>query len=133
MAEDLRTQATPSTGARARADIDQGLRAYMLNVYNYMASAMLLTGIVAYTASQSEALMQVMFGTPLKWVVILAPLGMVFFLSARIHKMSASGAQTAFWIYAGLMGLSLSTIFLVFTGASIARTFFITADRKSVV
>jgi FtsH-binding integral membrane protein len=127
MAEDLRNYASPASRAGARADIDQGLRSYMLSVYNYMASAMLLTGMVAYAASKSETLMQTLFGTPLVWVVMLAPLGLVFFLSARIHKMSATAAQTTFWIYAGLVGLSLATIFLAYTGASIARTFFITA------
>lgn len=127
MAEDLRNYASSTSRADARAEIDQGLRAYMLNVYNYMASALLLTGMVAYATSKSETLMQTLFGTPLMWVVMLAPLGLVFFLSARIHKMSATAAQTTFWIYAGLVGLSLATIFLAFTGASIARTFFVTA------
>ena len=68
-----------------------------------------------------------LYGSPLKWVVMLAPLGMVFFLSARIQSMSTSGAQTAFWVFAGLMGLSLSSIFLVYTSASIVQTFFVTA------
>jgi len=127
MAEDLRNYASSTSRADTRAEIDQGLRAYMLSVYNYMASALLLTGMVAYATSKSETLMQTLFGTPLMWVVMLAPLGLVFFLSARINKMSASAAQTTFWIYAGLVGLSLATIFLAFTGASIARTFFVTA------
>jgi FtsH-binding integral membrane protein len=68
-----------------------------------------------------------LFASPLKWVVLLAPLGMVFFLSARIHKMSAASGQIAFYVFAALMGLSLSSIFLVYTGASIGRVFFITA------
>lgn len=127
MAEDFRTRPASVEGVRARVAIDEGLRAYMLNVYNYMASALLLTGIVAFGAAQSPELMNTIFGTPLKWVVLLAPLGLVFFLSARIHKMSATAAQATFWIYAGLVGLSLASIFLVFTGISIARTFFITA------
>lgn len=127
MAEDIRQRPTSAGGVRTQAAIDQGLRSYMLRVYNYMASAMLLTGIVAMLASRSDALMGAIFGTPLQWVVILAPLGMVFFLSARIHKMSASTAQTMFWLYAGMVGLSISYIFLAYTGASIARTFFIAA------
>ena len=112
----------------ARAEIDEGLRSYMLRVYNYMASALFMTGGIAYLSSQSPELMGLVHGTPLKWVVMLAPLGLVFFLSARIQKMSASAAQMTFWIYSMLMGLSLSYIFLAFTGESIARTFFITAS-----
>ncbi len=114
-------------GTLDQAQIDQGLRSYMLGVYNYMASALLLTGIVAFVTASSPAALQVIFGTPLKWVVFLAPLGLVFFLSARINKMSATAAQATFWIYAGLMGLSLASIFVVYTGESIARTFAITA------
>lgn len=114
--------------AEARvAQYDVGLRKYMLGVYNYMASALVLTGLVAMLASSSATLMQTIYGTPLKWVVMLAPLGMAIFLSVRIHKMSASGAQIAFWAFAGVMGLSMSYIFLAYTGTSIARTFFVTA------
>ncbi len=109
------------------AAIEVGLRADMLRVYNYMSVALALTGAVAFFVSTSPALMQVIYGTPLKWVVFLAPLGMVFYLAARIHKMSAATAQTVFWIYAGVVGLSLASIFVVYTGESIARTFFITA------
>lgn len=109
------------------ADYDEGLRAFMLSVYNYMAGALLITGIVAFGASTQTSLMQAIFGTPLQWVVMLAPLGIVFFLSARLHKLSPSAAKTWFWVYAGAMGLSLSYIFLAYTGASVARTFFITS------
>jgi uncharacterized protein len=117
------------TRAEAQAaEVDVGLRQYMLQVYNYMASGIALTGIVAYLVAATPALTDALFGNPIMpWVVMLAPLGMVFFLSARIHAMSFSAAQISFWIFAGLMGLSLSTIFLVFTGESIARVFFITA------
>jgi hypothetical protein len=72
-------------------------------------------------------MIQVIYGTPLKWVVMLAPLGFVFFLSARIHKMAASTAQLTFWVFAAVMGLSLASIFLAFTGESVAKVFFITA------
>ncbi|GGF54156.1 membrane protein [Terasakiella brassicae] len=114
--------------AEARvSQYDVGLRKYMLGVYNYMAAALALTGIVAMLASTSAPLMQTVHGTPLKWVVMLAPLGFVFFLSARIHKMSNQAAQMTFWAFACLMGLSLSYIFLAYTGTSIARTFFVTA------
>ncbi len=117
------------SGARAQAaDIDAGLRQYMLRVYNYMASGLALTGAVAYGISTSQAAMQLIFGTGLFWVVALAPLGLVFFLSARINKMQASTAQTLFWAYAGLMGLSLASIFIAYTGTSIARVFFITSS-----
>jgi len=111
-----------------RAAIDEGLRSYMLRVYNYMASGLALTGIVAYVVASTPALMQAIFGTGLFWVVALAPLGFVFFLSARVHKMSVTGAQTAFWLFAGVMGLSLASIFIVYTSTSIARVFFITAS-----
>lgn len=109
------------------AQIDVGLRSYMLHVYNYMAVAMLVTGVVAYGASQSQTVMAAIYGSPLQWVVMLAPLGMVFFLSARIHSLKAMTAQTLFWVFSALMGLSISYIFLVYTGASITRVFFITA------
>jgi FtsH-binding integral membrane protein len=122
----LRTARMTSAQADA-ADIDVGLRAYMLQVYNYMASGLALTGIVAYLMTQSETAMQVIFGSPLMWVAMLAPLGMVLFLSSRIHHIQARTAQTLFWVYAGLMGVSMATIFLAYTGTSIARVFFITA------
>jgi len=117
------------TRAEAQAaDIDVGLRQYMLQVYNYMASGVALTGIVAYLVAATPALTQALFGNPIMpWVVMLAPIGMVFFLSARIQSMSFATAQICFWVFAGLMGLSLTTIFLVFTGESIARVFFISA------
>lgn len=129
---DLRNyQARVAPGARADAAIDQGLRAYMLRVYNLMALGLAITGVAAFATAQlamtNEAFAQVMYGSPLRWVVMLAPLGLVFFLSARIHKMSVSAAQTSFWVFAAVMGLSLSSIFLVFTGESVVRVFFITA------
>lgn len=110
------------------AEVDQGLRAHMLRVYNYMALGLAITGVVSLLASSSPALMAAIFGTPLKWVVMLAPLGMVLFLSARIAHMSFATAQMTFWIYAAMMGLSLSVIFLHFTGESIARLFFISSS-----
>ena len=116
------------TQAQAQAAaVDVGLRAYMLRVYNYMSVALALSGAVAFFVSTSPALQQVIFGTPLMWVVFLAPLGLVFFLSARINKMSAAAAQTTFWIFAGLMGMSLASIFIAYTPESVTRVFFITA------
>src|SRR3546814_13382864 len=98
-----------------------------------MTRAMGITGLVAYEASRSPDLMATIYGTPLQWVVMLAPLGFVFFLSFRINKMSASAAQITFWLFSAAMGLSLAYLFLAYTGASITRVFFITADRKRVV
>jgi len=116
------------TPAQAEAaQIDVGLRQYMLKVYNLMASGLAVTGIVAFLIASSPAATQLLFGTPLKWVVMFAPLAMVFFFSFKIESMKSSTAQTIFWVFAALMGASLATVFLVFTGASVARTFFITA------
>ncbi len=116
--------------SRAQAEaaaVDVGLRTYMLRVYNYMCVALALSGAVAFFVSTSPAFQQAIFGTPLKWVVFLAPLGLVFFISARIHKMSATAAQTTFWVFAGLMGMSLASIFIAYTPESVTRVFFITA------
>lgn len=113
--------------AQQSALFDAGLRQHMLRVYNYMASGVLLTGIVAMLVASSPAIYQPIFGTPLKWVVMLAPLAFVFFFSFRIERMSAATAQMAYWAFAAVMGLSLSSVFLVFTGVSIAQTFFVTA------
>ncbi len=114
-------------GISSAAEFDAGLKRHMLRVYNYMASGVLLTGIVAMLVASTPALYQPIFGTPLKWVVMLAPLAFVFLFSFRIDKMSAATAQTMFWVFSGLMGLSLASVFLVFTGASIAQTFFVAA------
>lgn len=113
--------------AQSAALFDEGLRKHMLRVYNYMGLGLVITGIVAFVVSQTPALYVPIFSTPLKWVVMLAPLAFVFFFSFRIHAMSAATAQMAFWAFAAVMGLSLASVFLVFTGTSIARTFFITA------
>ena len=109
------------------AGVDEGLRAYMLKVYNYMCIGLGLTGAVAFATSTSPAMMQAIYGTPLQWVVMLAPIGLVFFLAAKVQSMRASTAQTLFWVYAGSMGLSLAYVFAVYTGESVARVFFITA------
>ena len=115
----------PQAGARS-VGIDQGLRAYMIRVYNYMAMGLVITGLAGF-ATLSSGLMPVLFGTPLKFVVLLAPLAMVMFLSFRVQTMSLSGAQIAFWVFSALMGISLTPIALVYTGASVAKVFFITA------
>ncbi|HEX5779169.1 MAG TPA: Bax inhibitor-1/YccA family protein [Xanthobacteraceae bacterium] len=103
----------------------------MLGVYNYMTFGLAITGAVALgtylLATQSPAFAQVIYQSPLRWVIIFAPLALVFFLSFRIETLSVGAAQGLFWAYAALVGLSLSTIFLVFTGESITRVLFITA------
>ena len=117
---------------------DEGLRAYMLKVYNYMATGILLTGIIALISFKMSVVTDpsgvitgftsignALFFSGLKWLVMLAPLGIVFYMSFGINKMSSSKAQTVFWIFSALMGLSLSWILLVYTGASVARVFFI--------
>lgn len=113
--------------------IDEGLRSYMLSIYNYMGLGLAITGLTAFVVATSPPLMAVIFGTPLKWVVMLAPLGFVFFLAARVHRMSVGAAQLTFWTFAIVMGLSMASIFLVFTGTSIARVFFITAATFGAV
>ncbi|MEA1073230.1 Bax inhibitor-1/YccA family protein [Sphingomonas sp. LY160] len=109
-----------------RAARDAGLRSYMLKVYNYMASGVLLTGIVALLFANSGIAAQVM-ATPLRWVIMLAPLGFVFAMSLGVNKMKESTLQALFWGFAFAMGLSMSTIFLIYTGTSIAQTFFAVA------
>jgi hypothetical protein len=120
--------ASPSLGGRtgARAGVDAGLRRHMLSIYNYMASGVLLSGVVALLFAQSGAAAAV-FGTPLRWVIALAPLGFVFAMSFGANRMKTSTLQLLFWGFATAMGLSLSSIFLVYTGPSIAATFFATS------
>ena len=140
MAFGTQRKATYTGTSVDQAAYDEGLRAYMLRVFNYMASGLALTGIIALLIAQMSVNMNdagqitsltqlgnTLFNTPLKWVVMLAPLGLVIFLSARLHSMSFTTAQTTFWVYAGLMGVSMATIFMAFTGQSIARVFFISA------
>lgn len=123
-----RSSSFATTGA---ASIDAGLRSYMLGVYNHMTTALALTGAAAFgtkiLASTNPAFAQLLFGSPLKYVVMFAPLAMVFWLSARINKMSAVKARSLFYVYATLMGVALSTILFIYTGESVARAFFITS------
>ena len=106
-----------------RAARDAGLRSYMLSVYNYMASGVLLTGIVALLFANSGMAAQVM-ATPLRWLIMLAPLAFVMVMSFGINRISTGTLQVLFWAFATAMGLSMSTIFLIYTGTSIAQTFF---------
>jgi len=133
---------TRTTAAQAH-EIDAGLRAYMLKVYNYMASGVFLTGVVSLLLFKLSGGYEIqvtqmgitgltnigsaIYSSPLAWVIMLAPLGIVFYMSFGIRKMSYAKAQGTFWIFAALMGASLSSIFLVYTGQSITRVFFITA------
>ena len=121
-----RLGSVPRAGGDVAGRYDEGLRKHMLSIYNYMASAVLLTGIVALV-SASSGLTLAFAGTPLMWVVMLAPLAFVLAMSFGLNKMSKSTLNILFWAYATVMGLSLSTIFLVYTGESIAVTFFATA------
>ena len=121
------TAAAAAASAGTRADVrDAGLRSYMLSVYNTMASGVLLTGIVALLFAQSGLAAQVL-STPLRWLIMLAPLGFVMVLSFGINRLSTTAAQGIYWAFTVVMGLSLSSIFLVYTGQSIATTFFATA------
>jgi FtsH-binding integral membrane protein len=112
-----------ATASVPRAARDAGLRSYMLSVYNYMASGVLLTGIVALLFASSGMAEQVL-STPLRWVIMFAPLGFVMAMSFGLNRMSTGTLQMLFWAFTVVMGLSMSSIFLVFTGESIAQTFF---------
>jgi FtsH-binding integral membrane protein len=125
MAFDSGNRAT-ARSALPQVGIDQGLRSYMLRVYNYMTGALALTGGVAYFVYASGLIEQI-YGTPVYWVAVLAPLAFVLVLSFGIQKISLGAAQAIFWGYAAVMGLSMASIFLVYTGASIAEVFFITS------
>lgn len=115
------------TGA-VRAEFDAGLRSYMLSIYNYMASGVLVTGIVALLFAQSGMAEQVLFGPgPLKYVLMFAPLGFVLVLSFGINRLQTSTAQMLYWAFAVIMGLSMASIFLVYSGTSIAQAFFASA------
>jgi FtsH-binding integral membrane protein len=127
-------------GATTVADtMDTGLRAHMLRVYNYMVGALALTGVVAYAVANSPPLLNAFYHqvltangvavspTILGWIVMFAPLGLVFLLSFRIMQMSQQAAQATFWAYAAMVGASLSSILITYTGASVAMTFFVTA------
>jgi FtsH-binding integral membrane protein len=108
------------------ASFDAGLRAHMLRVFNYMAGGLAITGVLAYVVANT-ALAQVIFGSPIRWLVMLAPFGFIMFMNIKMQTISASALRTLFWSFCGTMGLSMGAIFLVFTNESIARTFFITA------
>lgn len=135
-----RRYATTHTPAQTAAEVDAGLRAYMLRIYNYMTGGVLLTGIMAMLTYRVPALQDLLFNivqtpngpalagmTGLGWIVTFAPLGFVLVMSFGLSRLSASAAQGLFWAFSAVMGLSLSSIFFTYTGVSIARTFFVTA------
>lgn len=120
-----------SASAVGQAAFDAGLRAYMLRIFNYMGIGLAITGAVALFFGNAMLndmqLAQTLFGSPLRWLIMLSPLAFVLVLSFGINKLSASTATALFFAFAAVMGLSMSSIFLVYTGTSIARVFFITA------
>jgi len=138
-----RNIATARAGYRPEVAIDAGLRAYMIRVYNYMTAGVALTGLVAWFAFQAAGgdsiavagnsisgltdFGRAIFSGPLMWILVLAPLGLVMVMSFGINRLSPAAALTLFFVYAGLLGLSLATIFVAYTGASISRVFFISA------
>ena len=140
MSDFNRNPAVRGFGTASAATIDAGLRAYMIRVYNYMAIGVALTGVVAWFTFNAAVVQgaggnitgltafgQTLFGGPMMWVVMLAPLALVFFLSFRIQNLQAGTARLLFFVYAGLVGLSLATIFMVYTHTSVTRVFFISA------
>jgi FtsH-binding integral membrane protein len=113
-------------GARA-AELDVGLRAYMQKVFGLMGLGTAITGVVAYFTASSPAMLQMVYGTPLRYVVFFAPFAFILALSFGINRMRASTAQMVFWLFSGVMGLSLASVFLVYTGQSIVTTFFVSS------
>lgn len=118
------TYRVPSAEAQA---VDQGLRAYMIGVYQYMGLGIALTGTIAFLLSTQPEIMAAIWSTPLKWLVVLAPIPVALYTQFRIHTLNPTTAQGLFWLYAALVGLSMSLLVAVYTGTSIARVFFITA------
>lgn len=126
MSDNPLNQQTAARAEQQAPAIDEGLRIYMSKVYGYMATGLLGTALAAYFGAASGLYIS-LAQTPFIWLLVLAPLGMVLFLSARLHKMSSATAKNMFWLYAGLTGLSLSYVLLAFTGVSVVRTFLVTA------
>lgn len=123
---DNRYYAAGNVAGLQRAGFDAGLRAHMQRIFNYMGIGLAVTGLVAWVVANT-ALAGIIYGTPLRWVAILSPLAFMFFLNFKAESLSASTLRTLFFVFCGVMGLSMGALFLVFTGASIARAFFITA------
>jgi len=116
-----------ASAASRTTTYDAGLRDYMIQVYNKMGIALAISGLVAFLVASSPALMQIVFG-PLHILFVLAPLGFVIYFSVKLHSMSAAKAKNCLYLFAGLMGVSLSSLLIVYTGESVAKAFFITAS-----
>ncbi|MCW3849322.1 Bax inhibitor-1/YccA family protein [Sphingomonas sp. LB-2] len=116
---------TAAAGVQAR--FDEGLRRYMLGIYRNMGLGLAITGLVALAIAATPPLTALIFGTPLKWVAMFAPLAFIFFFQFRIDRMTTAGARTAFFAFAAVMGVSMASIFLVFAATSIASAFFAAA------
>jgi len=131
MADYRENQLNMQGRARTGVDYDAGLRSYMLGIYNYMALALGITGLsalgTAYLAASNPDVAQLLYNSPLRWVIMFAPLAFVLVLSFGINRLSTPAMQATFWAFAAIMGVSMSWIFMVFTSASIVQTFFITA------
>ena len=127
--ESLFNRTMPSQRRASPIDrgFDAGLRNHMIGIYRNMALGLALTGLVAFGIASTPALYEPIFGTPLKWVAIFAPLAFVLLLSFGLHQISAAMARTAYFVFAGVMGVSMASIFLMFTGESIALAFFTAA------
>ena len=121
------TQPQTGLGRGVSVQFDAGLRRHMLGIFNAMVVGLVVTGVTAFAVANTPALASAIFGTPLKWLAIFAPLAFVLLLSFRLERMSAASLRTAFVGFSAVMGVSMASIFLVFTGASIARIFFIAA------
>lgn len=128
---DYRDQVQTRAGTQTRSDIDEGLRSYMLGIYNYMATAIGVTGVAAFGtatwATNNPAVANALYNSPLKWVIMIAPLAFVMVISFGINKLSKSSATAIFYAFAAVMGVSMSWIFLVYNIPSIVQTFFVTA------
>ncbi len=124
----IKNKTSFASSASRTQTYDSALRDYMVKVYNHMAMALGISGAVAFVVSNVPALMNLLFTSPLSWVVMLAPLGFVMFFGYKLNSISASTARNYLWIYSSLMGLSLSTLLVIYTGASVTRVFFITAS-----
>lgn len=133
MSEFTKVTRSSFASSSARTTYDAGLRDYMLQVFNFMGIALAITGLTSFFVANVPALAQLLYGTPLQWLVVLAPLGFVIFFGVKINSISAATAKTYLWTFAVLMGLSLGGLFLIYTGASLARAFFVTASLFGVM
>ncbi len=127
MATNYRNLGAATSTTADRAVVDEGLRSYMLRVYNYMGSGLALSGIVALLIARSDAAIQFIFGSGLGMIAMFAPLGLLLIMSFGFQKLSATAIQAMYWAFTGLMGVSMASVFLVYSMGDVARVFFITA------